>query len=448
MNIKRIVGWTFVAAGLLLLVAIVSLLLVMRSQGFHKYVLAKIEQTASESTGGRVTIQRYDFHWSNLSADLYGLVIHGNEKPGTQPLLEVNRLFVDVRIISLLHKKVDLNEIVVDHPVVRYVTYADGTSNIPNPKTPKQQSNTNVFDLGIKHVLLDRGEIYYQQQKQDLDADLHDLRLEVKSRPIQGRYDGSLSYDNGRLRMGGTRPLPHSLKASFTADRNGANLQSAEMDLGRSKVWLNANLQNYSTPQLTGNYRALIYPQDFRDVLKNPDVPSGEITLAGNLGYNTSDSRPFMRAIAAEGRLSSPQLLVHTPQAHTKISAIEGHFQLRDGKLVSALSAGLLGGRLIASVDVAHLDTTPSSLLKASLNGISLAEARAAFPSSGTRDVPVTGTLNAYTEATWTGPITTMKACTDATVKAAVALKRGSNDNIVPVNGSVHATYNGRASML
>ena len=448
MNKKRIVGWSFVGIGLLLLLAIFSVFFLMRSQGFHNYVLAKIEQTASESTGGQVTVQNYDFHWSTLSADLYGLVIHGSEKPGTQPLLEVSRLFVNVRIISLLHKTVDLNEIIVEHPVVRYVTYPDGTSNIPQPKTPKQQSNTNIFDLGIKHVLLDRGEIYYQQQKQDLDADLHNLRTEVKFNSLENRYDGTLSYDQGTLRMSAARPLPHSLRASFTADRNSANLQSAEMDLGKSRVWLNAQLQNYAAPQLTGNYRLLVYPQDFRDVLNNPQLPSGEINLAGNLDYNAADSRPFMRAIAVDGRLSSPQLLVNTPQAHTKIEAVQGHFQLRDGKLASALSAGLLGGKFVASVDVTDLDTTPSSLLKASLSGISLAEARAAMRSSGTRDVPLTGTLNAYTEAAWTGPITTLKARTDATIKAAVGQKRGTGDNFVPVNGAVHATYNGRTSIL
>ena len=448
MNTKRVVGWTFVGIGLALLLAIVSVFFLMRSRGFHRFVLAKIEQTASESTGGRITIQRYDFHWSNLSADLYGIVIHGREKPGTQPLLEVNRLFVDVRIVSLLNKEVDLNEIIVDHPVVRYVTYPDGTSNIPQPKTPKQQSNTNLFDLGIKHVLLDRGEVYYQQQKQDLDADLHDLRLEVKFKTLQNRYDGTLSYDNGKLRMGSARSVPHALRANFNADRNGANLQSAEMDLGKSRVWLNAQLQNYNAPQLTGNYRMVLHPQDFRDALNNPDLPSGEITLAGNLGYNAADARPLMQAIAAEGRLSSPQLVVHTSQAHTRIDAIQGHFQLRDGKLASALTAGLVGGKFVASLDVAHLDTTPSSLLKASLSGISLAEARAALPSSGARDVPVTGTLNAYTEAAWTGSMTTLKARTDATLKAAVGQKRGAGDNIVPVNGAIHATYSGRTSML
>jgi translocation and assembly module TamB len=448
MNTQRVIGWIFVGVGLLLLLGIVSVFLLMRSQRFHEYVLGKIEQAASDSTGGRVTVQNYDFHWSNLSADLYGLVIHGRERPGTQPLLEVDRLFVNVRIISALHKRVDLNEIIVDHPVVHYLTNPDGTSNIPQPKTPKQQSNTNVFDLGIKHVLLDRGEIYYQQRKQDLDADLHDLRTEVKFNSPRNRYDGTLSYDRGTLRMGGARPLPHSLRASFTADRNRANLQSAELDLGRSRVWLNANLENYSRPQLSGNYRLLIYPQDFRDVLTSANLPSGEINLSGNMAYDAADSRPFMRAVSTEGGLSSPQLLVTTPQAHTRIQTVQGRFRLRDGKLASAISAGLLAGKFVATLDVSHLDATPSSLLKASLNGISLAEARSALRTSGARDASVTGTLNAYTEAAWTGPMSTLRARTDATLRAAISQKRGAGDHIVPVNGSVHASYNGRNSIL
>ena len=448
MNVKRIVGWTFVGIGLLLIVLIAAAALLLHSQRFHEYVLAKIEQTASESTGGKVTIQSFNFHWSNLSADIYGLVIHGREKPGTQPLLAVDRLFVDVRIISLLHKQVDLNEIVVDHPVVRYISYPDGTSNIPQSTAPKKKSNTNVFDLGIKHVLLDRGEIYYQERKQDLDADLHNLLLEVKLNSPRNRYDGKLSYDHGELRMRTARPLPHSLRASFTADRNHADLQSAEMDLGTSRLWLNAYLENYSTPHLTGNYRLVMYPQDFRDVLKNPDLPAGEITLAGNIAYNAADSRPFMRALAAQGQLSSPQLLVNTPQARTQIRAVEGRFQLNNGKLTTALNAALLSGTFLATLDVANLDATPASFLKASLHGISLAEARAALRSSGARNFPVTGKLDAYTEAQWTGPITTLRAHTDATLKAAVSQQRGAGDNIVPVNGAVHANYDGPSNVL
>ena len=35
-----------------------------------------------------------------------------------------------------------------------------------------------MFDLGIRHLLLERGEIYYNNRKSELSADLHDLALQ------------------------------------------------------------------------------------------------------------------------------------------------------------------------------------------------------------------------------------------------------------------------------
>ena len=36
----------------------------------------------------------------------------------------------------------------------------------------------SMFDLGIRHLLLERGEIYYNNRKSELSADLHDLMLQ------------------------------------------------------------------------------------------------------------------------------------------------------------------------------------------------------------------------------------------------------------------------------
>jgi len=69
MNWKRIITW--VAAVSLILVVVIAIggYLVLRSHSFHRYVLAKIVEKASASTGGKVEIRTYDFHWSTLTAD-------------------------------------------------------------------------------------------------------------------------------------------------------------------------------------------------------------------------------------------------------------------------------------------------------------------------------------------------------------------------------------------
>src|SRR5260370_1050345 len=102
---------------------------------------------------------------------------------------------------------------VLRNPVVNLQVRNDGTTNLP--AIPKSNSNTSMFDLGIQHVLLEHGEIYYNDVKTPLDAELHDLQLEIRCELIGKGYDGNLSYRNGRIQYGGTKPIPPNLTASF-----------------------------------------------------------------------------------------------------------------------------------------------------------------------------------------------------------------------------------------
>ena len=93
---RKLVGWTAISLGALLLLAIFAGALLLKSAAFHRYVLAKIVQSASESTGARVELQNFDFRVKTLTADIYGLTIHGKESADDKPLLTIDdvcRLF-------------------------------------------------------------------------------------------------------------------------------------------------------------------------------------------------------------------------------------------------------------------------------------------------------------------------------------------------------------------
>ncbi|HEX2599005.1 MAG TPA: hypothetical protein VHL05_09545, partial [Terriglobales bacterium] len=213
---KKKLGWI----ALIVVIIVASLTLVgfvtLRSRWFHGFLLSKIQQQASEAIGGQVEINNFNFHLSALTTDAYGIVIHGTEASGTRPLLTADQLTVRLKIVSFLKKKVDLNEIILRHPVARVRTKKDGTTNLPTPPKKNNRQSTNLFDLGIRHVLLTDGEVYYNDVKTPLNADLHDLELEVKSAISGDSYDGSLSYRDGHLEYGTLKPLPHELSASFT----------------------------------------------------------------------------------------------------------------------------------------------------------------------------------------------------------------------------------------
>src|SRR5215831_11374351 len=97
---RKIVGWTAISLGALLLFALIAGALLLRSAAFHRYVLAKIVSSASESTGARVELQNFSFHIKTLTADIYGLTIHGKEPSGEKPLLTIEKAQASIRIIS------------------------------------------------------------------------------------------------------------------------------------------------------------------------------------------------------------------------------------------------------------------------------------------------------------------------------------------------------------
>src|SRR5262249_25283428 len=142
---RNVIGWTAISIGALLLLVIVAAFTLLKSPAFHKYLLARIEQAAGQSTGARVEIQNFQVHIKTLTADVYGLTVHGSEAEGEKPLLQVEHAAVGIKIVSLLKRKFNLSELIVERPVVNLVVDKGGRSNLPQPPaSQKKSSNTNV----------------------------------------------------------------------------------------------------------------------------------------------------------------------------------------------------------------------------------------------------------------------------------------------------------------
>ena len=97
MKWKRIIAWTAGIVFALLIISVIAGLFVLRSQGFHRYVLAQIVEQGNEATGGKVEVGNFDFSFSTLTAHLYDFAIHGTEPSGVKPLLHIDRLTVGLK---------------------------------------------------------------------------------------------------------------------------------------------------------------------------------------------------------------------------------------------------------------------------------------------------------------------------------------------------------------
>jgi translocation and assembly module TamB len=443
----RKLGWIAIGFAGLVAILVIAGFVVLRTQRFHEFVLAQLQQQASEATGGQVRIQNFSLHLSNLTANAYGITIRGSEPVSRPPLVLADELMVRLKIISLLRKKVDLNEIILRHPVVNLLVKKDGTTNLPSAPKSNSNSSTSPFDLGIQHVVLSNGEIYYNDIKIPLEAELHDMQLELKSELLSKGYDGTLSYRDGRLQYGDMKPLPHDLKASFNASPAEFILKPLVLTVASSTIELEGNVQNYSSPTADGSYKITIQSADFRPVLGNPSLPIGEVTLAGALRYRYQADVPALRSVVLDGQLNGRELAIHSADLRTVIRNVRGEFKLANGNLEAhGLGADLLGGHLTASATMQHLDTSPVASLHASLLAISLSAAKTALRTANLEQIPIDGHIDGNIDAGWIGSAQNLKAQSDIGLKATLASAAAGSAR-VPLDGTFHLNYDNRSGL-
>src|SRR5690242_19095355 len=96
------------------------------------------------ATGGSAEVESLRVEWLALRAKLRGVVIHGTEPQGTEPLLSAEEIEAGLRIDSLWGRKFSLNDLKVTRPHVHIRAEKNGRTNVPAPPAPKQQSSKPV----------------------------------------------------------------------------------------------------------------------------------------------------------------------------------------------------------------------------------------------------------------------------------------------------------------
>jgi translocation and assembly module TamB len=442
MKWKRAIGWTL-AGFVLLLMAAIGGYFYLKSNRFQQYALQKITEEASTATGGKTEIGGLDFNISTLTAHLYDITVHGTEGPGQQPLLHADKLTVRIQILSALGRKVALRELLIERPMVHVVVDRAGKNNLPMPPPSQSSSTTSVFDLAIQHARISNGELDYNDQKTPLAADLYDLGTDIHFVPIAKRYGGELSYSNGQLRYAQYAPLAHNLNLTFTASAERFGLDSAVLKVGSSVITLHGALSNYADPIADGNYRIQIHTQDFAGMASGA-APAGDVVLDGKLHYQAVGAHSLLRNISIDGRVLSDALSAAASGSRVELRRLQGTYQLAGGELqVKNLSMEALGGAITADVDVKNLDTTPESRVRAALRGISIRTLQQTLHAQELKTAALSGRVSGTADAAWKGSVSNVHVQSDLTVQAVASSTTNPSGSDVPVNGTIHAVYDG-----
>jgi translocation and assembly module TamB len=450
--ILKSVAWLVASVATLTLLAAFAIAILLHSDRFHRYVLNTVQQRASEALGVRVQVQNFALHLSNLGVDLYGLTVDGASPYANPPLLQVDHVEVSARIVSILHGKWYLDDVRVDRPIARIFVDAQGRSNIPTIKSSGGSSNTNLFDLAIRHAILDRGEVYYNDKQSVLAADLHDVEFRASFDSLLQKYSGRLAYSDGHFATGALRTVPHSLDAEFDATPTTFRVTRARLTSGASHLDLSATLQNYNAPAVDAHYDTTIDGEQVGRILQDSAIPTGQLRAAGTIHFQKDTNGTLLDGLRIDGDLNSRRIDLKTSSMRAQVDNLAAHYSLAHGNFtLQNLHGNVFGGYLTAAGTMSDVAGDSHSKVSAEVRNVSLVSLKRSLgKSASTPDLALKGLLNAKANVSWGKTLDDLVVQTDATIHGQVTghgQVAGTGDiqsaatPATPLDGVIHGKY-------
>src|SRR5258708_7276726 len=291
---KKIISWTAAAILVLIVSAGITLVLLLQhSESFRQSILARVERSLHESTGAQITIRDFHIRLSDVSMDITGLIVRGRETDPSKPLLQTDHIHAGIRIDSFFRRTWHLTSVVINHPIAHVFINKAGETNLPQPEK-KSSSSTSIFDLAVRQFALDHGEIYLNDKKNALDAELHNLQVNAAFDYIQTRYYGDLGYHQGTIRYGTYAPVVHDLQTGFEATPTTFKLNKLTLATGSSSIVVNASLEDFNSLKAKADYDATLVADDIKKILRDPSLPTGTGRLTGAVDYKRAPHKPAL----------------------------------------------------------------------------------------------------------------------------------------------------------
>src|SRR3979490_2760906 len=150
-------SWIIHTPWVLAVLGILSILAFFGSGAGNPLLSRLITHRLEAMTGGKGELRSLSIQWPAIGATLKGLVIHGKEPGGAEPLFSAEEVQAGLRIDSIWRRKVSVNELQVQKPHVHVRVDKDGTSNVPTPPRPalsNKSTRDTLFELRIRILLL------------------------------------------------------------------------------------------------------------------------------------------------------------------------------------------------------------------------------------------------------------------------------------------------------
>jgi len=337
----RRMAWVLGVKVVLILIAVV----VFFGSGAGNPLLRRLAiERINSITGGQTEIRSLSVEWLALEATVKGVVIHGKEPAGTPPLFSAEEIRAGLRVDSVWGRKISLKEIVVLGPHLHLRAERDGSSNIPLARRARTASGKpwreTILDLRIRRFSLSDGYVLYNDVKTPLALEGRDLQLHLAAsgsaeNPL---YAGTCDWNNLLFTSKRFLPVPLTVSAKFTLSRGGFAIDQGQFGVGTSRIDLEAEMTDFSSPQWKYRYRAWVNLSDFRKILRAPLTPAGKVDLRGEGSYAQGD-------LQGTGSYSGSEIVLHYDILHQGGLRSSGDYKLdKKGLDIPNFAAYAFGG--------------------------------------------------------------------------------------------------------
>jgi len=341
----------------LALAAVLSVVLVLRSDWFGEKVRARIVAELETATGGRAEIGAFRFDWKQMRAEVDGLVLHGSEPKDGPPLFRADAIVVGIKVISVLERSVDLQYLDVRRPQVYAILYPDGHTNVPAPKLRRPGKGTleSILDLAIRRFSLQDGSFELAGQgKTPFDAQGRNLRAQFDYDKAGPRYRGQLSMAPAAFRWGGYRPVPLDVSLALAVGKNRVRIDSGRVSTGQSQAEFSGSIDSLTDFSGAFQYKVRASLGELTRTLGWHAPLEGPVTLTGKASFQGASDYRARGALHAAGLLLTPDpgFILHDFHA-------DGAFNIDPRRI--AVSGLRIEGLALASLTNKALEPFPVS---------------------------------------------------------------------------------------
>lgn len=419
--------WGSSILGLTVLLALMAVL-VARSGWLREHVRQRLVTEVERATGGRAEIGSFDFDWRSLTVRVNDLVIHGTEPSAAPPLLRVASVTAVLKIVSFLERLTDIQSVDIKRPQVYLIVRSDGTTNVPQPKTPAsgKPAVETLLNLAIGRFSVQDGSFDGNSSKNPWSASGRNLRAQFLYDRRAGGYHGDLSIQPLHVQISNDLPVDLGVTAALSVEKNRVTISSARIDTPHSNADFSGVIRNFSSPEWQFEYNAHLSMDELTRMLRVGTRAEGTILIGGHASF-----RDFGHYLLS-GALHSASLSFHQGVLHLRDLRADSAFRADPEKIdLSGLRLSALGGNFNGRARIEKLDRFR---LEGEANNLDI---RRVAELAGSRRLPWDGLLS--------GPVELNGLLSDLNrgkFDARAQLVLSPAPGMVPVHGAFDVTYN------